>query len=158
MNKKLKYTKILYFDNKNNDWKLHSVSSVFSLAIVNICPHGCFPLPCKHGEKYKDHRGINIGIAIPHENKKDGDDFEQRIFNSWDDLKLPQTIYLIGSDSIMDIRIPVRISAGNSYSPEMGTSCLFGYITPEIVGPDSPPKMRYDNCKDYQRVYKEDFL
>ena len=128
MTEKIKYTEIEYFDTKDKKWKKHSVSSVFHLAIVYL------------EERHKDYIGLNVGIAIPHTSRETGYDFHERFFNL-STIFTPQTAYLLADNNI---KVPIRVSEGYSYNSKMGTSCLFGYITPEIVGPDNPPKMIWD--------------
>ena len=79
--------------------------------------------------------GLNMGISIKHNNQEDADEFYKEFFSAKDkngEIKL----HACGDDGT---KIPLIYCDGNAYIPEMGTSCIFAYISPEELGLDDPP-------------------
>ncbi len=124
---KIQYINIEYDENNGNKIQ-QKIDKVFTLALVDA-PQG--PL--------KACWGINIGISIPHDNQNDADVFSNSIFGNTkfkDDGFIK--IFLNGDGGE---RVPIMIHTANLYEPRFGTSCLFGYMTPDWLAGDERPKI-----------------
>ena len=153
MNKKInkhpcdiKYTKISVFIN-NKEMFFNNVDKVFSLALVDY-PSGSI----------LEYYGINIGISIRHKDENDEKEFYDCIFGKTNFRKDGFVIvYLYGYDKARDHRviIPVIVAEANGYEKEMGTSCLFGYFSPEILAADDKPKRKAFGSIEKSMEYME---
>ena len=92
--------------------------------------------------------GINVGISISHKNINDYNEFAKSLFfgNKQDTLKeIGEVLVTVKHNNIS---IPVYVHGGNSYNEMFGgTSCLFGYIKPNIIAPDEWPTMVKTKCE-----------
>ena len=122
-------TKYLQYTNVNGDTNYHPISSFFLNAIM---PDHCVP-DSKNKNKLC---GLNVGVALPHDDSDACvsfyDDFS--IAGEWDFYDV-----FVCDDSGM--KMPVIIHGGNGFEEKMGTSCLFGYVCPEMF--DDRPEMKY---------------
>jgi len=119
----MKCRQIKMLNNITKKWEIIPVTSVFYLATI---PKN---LACGSLQFH----GINIGIAIPHDNQEE---FEKFVENYH--LFSNPIIYLLGDN---DEKIPVKYCDGNAYIKKCGTSCLFAYVIPDIIATDTRPKI-----------------
>jgi len=137
---KIKYENIEW--ESDGEEKSHKVDKVFWLAVIPKPNNGC-------SESYKSYRGINIGISIPHKSQSEGEEFEKALFGSkqYKDKGYIEC-YLVGQG----VRIPVMIGEGNSYNEKMGTSCLFGYFSPDWLAGDERPKINKFGATNIEKI------
>jgi len=142
--KNLKYYSIEYVDRNTRETKTKSVDKVFTLAVVN--------LPWTTGAKDKEKwMGMSIGISIQHKDINDADKFYKAFLGDKENFYLDDKnnknfddiyLYMLAKNNI---KIPVLYQCGNSYEPDMGTSCLFVWFNGYLAGPDmhDRPKMKH---------------
>ena len=118
----MKCREIKMLNNITNKWEIIPVNSVFYLATI--------PKDLAYGNNKQFH-GINIGIAIPHDNQKEFEKFikDYNIFSN-------PIIYLLGDNNE---KIPVIYCDGYAYDEKCGTSCAFVYVIPDIIASDIRP-------------------
>jgi len=119
---------IEYKNKKTGELKTHPVSAFFFYAPIYLPPKE---------ELRGKMTGVNVGIALPHKNFKEAQQFLEEGYVFSKEKAWPGLIFVCGRD----FRVPVFISDGNCYEPKMGTSCLFGYIAPELPIFDEAPKL-----------------
>ena len=126
----IKYTKFSIIKNKKEKF-FNNIDKVFWLAIIP-----------KSSGTLQEYRGINVGISLRHKSEKEERKFYNTLFKVTDWAKDSFIkIYLYGQDKETNasVIVPVIVGEANGYEKDMGTSCLFGYFSPEILATDSRP-------------------
>jgi hypothetical protein len=118
----MKYTHIEYCD--HTGVKKHPIDKAFYLAMIS-------PVRFPEAILY----GINIGIS--HQSQQDADEFYMDFLASTKQQTPQNPILFLCGDN--NTRIPLLYADGNGYEPMIGTSCIFCYVSPLVVGPDKPP-------------------
>jgi len=131
--KKPKFTHIEYINYKTGEWESQTITAAFALAIVHLTM-----------KNYEHFSGINMGIAIPHENQEEANIFYSNFFpeDYFEKGYKNEEVYviLVGTFLGRECKIPLLFCDGNGLEVEMGTSCLFCYANPDILGPDALPE------------------
>jgi len=129
---KVKYNKYSFYIDKKEVF-FNNLDKVFHLATVD---HNSGTL--------KEYYGLNVGISLKHKNQKDADKYYKALYEKTSFLKDGAlTLYLYGKNKDREIIVPVVVGEGNGYEKTMGTSCLFGYISPEILAADPRPVFKF---------------
>jgi len=127
----MKCRQIEIYNRKTNRFDKIEVSSVFNLAVVS---GETFPQYKKIG-----YYGINIGVAIPFKNKKEGELFFKKYWDPVFNEKGELNIFLIGDDGE---KVPLVVREGKEYDPAYESICLFGYVVPDIIAEDPMPLIK----------------
>ena len=115
----LKFTHIEYYDCIDKHWARHTVNKVSCLAIV---PRSSY--------RSSYATGINLCIALPHQNQDESTTLTKKMWQDlWDRKQDYFVVYLCNDRD--RIRFPVRCSEGNGYDKGIGTSCIFAYFGDE---------------------------
>lgn len=110
---------------KGKEKQFHGVDRVFWLAILE-----------RANGTAKSFYGINVGISLRHKNNLAWNSAYKSIVKH---IINGSTIYLHGYDRDKKVVVPVVICGGNCWNEKAGTSCLFGYISPDILAGDKQP-------------------
>ena len=81
-------------------------------------------------------RGFCLGFQMPHRSTAESNAFWNKIHGPWDETKATPIAYFCDGKS----RIPFYIFDGNGYDERYGSSCLFGYVNPNLFSSTECPK------------------
>lgn len=116
--------KMFFVNQKTGERDIIPISSISCLAAM---PFNLVPKDCEDKDKLY---GLNICIAIPHENQEEYIAFREKL--AFDEL------FEVWAESGW-MRVSIWVHDGNAYEEGWGGSCLFGYLTPSAFDKPQDP-------------------